>query len=738
METKRLIWVTILSVSVMFLWTFGSKWVGEKMGYDMSPPPQGVERAPVEVVPGDSTTDAAPDGPNLTSRPATQGGQGGRGGGLEAAGKLRVLAAAEGPRTIELGSGDFNDPTYALRLTVTNVGAGIDEALLNDFKQKVDAPARYVFQEPYARSPNASRPLATNRVTVGGESVDLSKIAWNVDDAQTDAGQAVFYVEIGDADGRPVARVEKLFKVYPRVAQDGDTRAGYEVLVRQSIRNLADAPLTAATSVNGPVTPPRELESGYDRTIIVGYRGRNGTVDYTGFQAESFHGKDRQRQLLKGGAGGAAGDEPPLLWAGASTVYFDAVVRPMPLTAPQAGGVVPAPAYLKAVTAQGTNPDKEDPGDIDRVEPNVTMAFETSDFNLAAAGDESNRDVAEVPFRVLFAPKSREILKSDYYASAAMRYDDTLRSPFGCTWFVFSPVVDSLVFLLTLFHTILRDWGLAIIALVVVVRSLLHPITKRSQRSMMRMTKLGPEMERLKKKYGDDKDAMSKAMGEFYREHGLAALPLGCLPMFLQTPIWIALYSTLQAEFRLRHAPFLQFFGIHFTWIDDLARPDNLVDFGRPLSLIFFTIHGINLLPLLLAGVFFVQMKFQPQPVATTPEQETQQKLMKWVMVLMFPLFLYKAPSGLCLYIITSTAIGIWESKRIRAQLKAEEDAKAAAPQIVEATGGGNGRKGSRGGAVAVAAPPTGLRGRFAEFQRKLQEQVENAQKDAGKRPRKR
>ena len=268
---------------------------------------------------------------------------------------------------------------------------------------------------------------------------------------------------------------------------------------------------------------------------------------------------------------------------------------------------------------------------------------------------------------------------------------------------------------MTTFHLILRDWGLAIIALVLVVRTLLHPITKRSQRSMMRMTKLGPEMERLKKKYGDDKDAMSKAMGEFYREHGLAALPLGCLPMFLQTPIWIALYSTLQAEFSLRHAPFLEFFGVHLTWISDLARPDNLIDFGQPVPLVFFTIHGINLLPLLLAVVFFFQMKFQPQPVATTPEQASQQKLMKWIMVLMFPLFLYKAPSGLNIYIITSTLIGIFESKRIRDQLKAEEEAKPV--EIVDSPKGKpspNGRKGGKvspGRAVPGDCPGDGVAG---------------------------
>jgi YidC/Oxa1 family membrane protein insertase len=100
--------------------------------------------------------------------------------------------------------------------------------------------------------------------------------------------------------------------------------------------------------------------------------------------------------------------------------------------------------------------------------------------------------------------------------------------------------------MLKFFHMIFRDWGLAIIALVCVVRVLLHPITKKSQVSMMKMGKMGPEMERLKKKYGDDKDGLNKAMMQFYKEQGATPI-LGCLPMFLQMPIWIALYPRCRA-----------------------------------------------------------------------------------------------------------------------------------------------------------------------------------------------
>ena len=122
--------------------------------------------------------------------------------------------------------------------------------------------------------------------------------------------------------------------------------------------------------------------------------------------------------------------------------------------------------------------------------------------------------------------------------------------------------------------------ALAIIGLVILVRSLLHPITKRSQISMLRMGKLGPEMERLKKHYGDDKDGLNKAMMQLYKDQGIG-MYLGCLPMFLQMPIWIALWSALNTTFELRQAPFL--WG--WTWIDDLARPDALIQFNRTFTL---------------------------------------------------------------------------------------------------------------------------------------------------------
>jgi YidC/Oxa1 family membrane protein insertase len=220
------------------------------------------------------------------------------------------------------------------------------------------------------------------------------------------------------------------------------------------------------------------------------------------------------------------------------------------------------------------------------------------------------------------------------------------------------------------------DWGFAIIFLVLIVRTILHPITKKSQINMQRfgkvMQQLKPEIEKLKKKYPDDPKRVQKEQMALMQKYGVNPFQmLGCLPMFLQMPIWVALYALLYFMFDIRQEP--AFFGIfqmigEWPFLADLSSADHF--FGRflePKQFLFWNITGINILPILMGGIFFVQQKYMsPQSMATSPEQETQQKIMRIMMVVLFPLMLYSAPSGLTLYILTSSSIGILESRHIR------------------------------------------------------------------------
>jgi YidC/Oxa1 family membrane protein insertase len=353
----------------------------------------------------------------------------------------------------------------------------------------------------------------------------------------------------------------------------------------------------------------------------------------------------------------------------------------------------------------------------------IALNFQTTDLKLTKGSS------VDVPLQVFLGPKRRDMLEGDFYALFPHSYNQLLVSNTSfCGICAFPWLVDGLIKLLSVLEWIFHDWGLAIIVLVIIVRLLLHPISKRSQVSMMKMQKMGPEFERLKKKYGDDKEAFTKAQMQLYKEMGFTPV-LGCLPMFLQMPIWFALYSALQSEFELRQAPFL--WG--WTWIHDLARPDRFLSFDAhsfTLPLIGLKIASLNILPLLMAVVFFLQQKYTPKPPASTPEQATQQKMMQY-MTLLFPLFLYTAPSGLNLYILTSTGMGVLESKRIRDHIKQKEQEEKDGRITIEtkATRQGKLNKKQELAGQAQAKP-----GCIAGWWQNLQQRVEEARRDAERR----
>ena len=200
------------------------------------------------------------------------------------------------------------------------------------------------------------------------------------------------------------------------------------------------------------------------------------------------------------------------------------------------------------------------------------------------------------------------------------------------------------------------------------------------------MQTLQPEIEKLKKKYKDDQSTLNAETMKLYKEKGVnPANMLGCLPMVLQMPIWVALYAMLYGAIQLRQQP--AFYGIfqaisggHWAFLADLSSADNFIRFHGegfkfmlPLLNKQFTITGINLLPILMAVVYFYQQKLMAVPPANEQAAQ-QQRMMKW-MILLFPIMLYAYPSGLNLYILASTAGGIVDSLIVKRHIKREEEA---------------------------------------------------------------
>jgi len=227
-----------------------------------------------------------------------------------------------------------------------------------------------------------------------------------------------------------------------------------------------------------------------------------------------------------------------------------------------------------------------------------------------------------------------------------------------------------LIWVLTHFHQTLHlPYVACIVLLTICVRGLMFPISMKQTAGAAKMKELQPELTELRKKYSKEPEKFAIAQRELFRKHNHNPFA-GCLPVFLQLPIFIGLYNALYYAIDLRLARFL--------WIDNLAAPDALMKFPGPLPLLGW--HELNLLPILTCGLFLIQQRMFLPP-AETEEQRVTNKMMGFMTVFMGFMF-YKSPAGLCIYFIASSLWGIAERKlldRMKPQIEARNAAKARA-----------------------------------------------------------
>jgi YidC/Oxa1 family membrane protein insertase len=193
----------------------------------------------------------------------------------------------------------------------------------------------------------------------------------------------------------------------------------------------------------------------------------------------------------------------------------------------------------------------------------------------------------------------------------------------GWTWIL--PFSQALLQLLKWLYGLIPNYGVAIILLATLVRVVLHPLNMASMKSQRALTRLQPEMERIRAKYKNDPTAMNAAIMALYKDNKVNPAG-GCLPMIVQMPLFFALYSVLFNAIELRQAPF-------FGWIDDLSAPDLIYSTG---------FLPIRLLPVLMAGSGFLTQALTP----TDPSQKPTMYMMNLFMLVFF----YNLPSGLVLY----------------------------------------------------------------------------------------
>jgi YidC/Oxa1 family membrane protein insertase len=211
------------------------------------------------------------------------------------------------------------------------------------------------------------------------------------------------------------------------------------------------------------------------------------------------------------------------------------------------------------------------------------------------------------------------------------------------------PIINVLV---ALSHYLFSSFGLTIIALTIIIRGLMYPLTIKQLRSTKAMQALQPKMAELQKKYAKDKNKLAKEQMKLYKESGVS--PAGCLvPMLIQMPVWIALYQAIIKVMGTTPENFLGLSGYLYSWpIVYSVLPLNNSFLGMELSSPNF------ILALLVGASMWVQQKMVT-PVTADPRQQSQSRLMLWMMPMLFFFFSLNFPSGLALYWVASNIISI-------------------------------------------------------------------------------
>lgn len=592
-----------------------------------------------------------------------------------------AIVAAPSARPVDPAEGEpepvgSQDGTDKAHLEFTRLGAGVTQIALPDAYQSVHHASHIQLQKLIEIDGWKAIPFAALSVTVDGQVINVGGAGvWR------ETAPGAFECLIDDADGSPLLRVRRVFTLKP-----GDVY-GFEV--RHTFDNLTDREITVSLSQTGPIDLPKPENSygGDRRRVRFGYlfpQDKQGsdttvTVDDNLASRTSILGK----KVAAGNGKIYPATNPVwpneeateknlrLSWLAMTDRYFAVVVHPL---------VDPA-----AISA----PEDKLLSSIDNVD-RLLLNPQAPTNDTVAVLRLNGRPITLAPgasqttgFGVYAGPMSRPSMRSDAVLTTLRIPEMVIYSMGGiCNPCTFQWLTGSLMAVLRLFHSFTGDWAIAIMLLVVLVRGVLHPITRWSQIRMQRfgvqMQAMGPKQAKLKEKYKDDPKKLQQEMGKLWKEEGInPAGMLGCLPMFLQTPVWMALYATLFFAIELRQQPafygvFQKISGGSWEFLSDLSQPDHAIPLGISKSLpLWGTVSAINILPLLLGVVFFAHQKFLTPPTSATmtPEQEQQQKIIKVMMVVMFPIMMYAAPSGLALYFITNSVMGIIEHKWIRAHM---------------------------------------------------------------------
>ncbi len=644
---------------------------------------------------------------------------------------------------VTVGS-DRPDSDYLIQVRFRNVGACIEEVVLNRFKneQQTGPLTLLAMTEPSGpwRTVNGI-PFGTAALDVPSEHADLARRPWHVEGPTPvtgkDGSEAGVRVRFWRSLPRSGIKVTKTYTVW---------KGKYAIDVEIALENPGQQEQSLAYWLYGPrgtvlegwwyAWTKREVAlalvrdgaakrgTHYAASLAKSCRrlaerlgeldgNRDGTIErseWTEATVEPWpdefdlNGDNKlspSEALLYVHVTAGRDDRWDLLdrvdFAGTENQYFCALLLP----GKQAASAI-AEVWPVLNTIYVDHPDLSDPGVLIRSKP----------VELKPGARVSHR------YRLYVGPRDEAT-----FVAAVGRSD---LAGYVTNYGMFSGIARLMLSILKLFHRIVPNWGVAIILLTVVVRLAMHPLTRRqiimSQRMQKKMAALKPELDKLKEKYKGDREALGRATLELYRKHGVNPLaPLqGCLPLLVQMPIFVGLWRALSSAVELRQAPFV-------LWIDNLAAPDMLFPFGVSLPILgpYF-----NLLPVLSLVLMYYQQKWLTPP-SPDPEIQAQQRMTMVMMTIFTLLIFYKLPSGLCLYFLASTAWGLAERKLIPKIEHIDESAAEQKQAVGSEPAKRRRRRGRARGRAAEPAETTGLMDKLKQSSlgRKLIEILEQAEK---------
>ncbi len=287
------------------------------------------------------------------------------------------------------------------------------------------------------------------------------------------------------------------------------------------------------------------------------------------------------------------------------------------------------------------------PNDQDGIAGNITSSFsndwgkEKYQIDILLKSHKLDEKFISESFMIFAGAKSIEMLDAYEKHLNITMFDRAV--DLGFLYFITKPIF----LVLNYFYKMIGNFGLAIMLLTVITKILLFPLAYKSVKSMNKIKKIQPKINRLKEQYEGNSMLFQQALVTLYKKEKVNPAA-GCLPIILQMPIFFALYKVLYVTIEMRHAPF-------FGWITDLSAPDSTTIFNLfgllPWQPPLFLMVGI--LPILMSLTMFIQQQMNPQPTDNT--QATFMKMMPLFLLFMFSQF----PTGLLIYWTWSNIISI-------------------------------------------------------------------------------